>query len=151
MICDPPSQRGRYDFHLPLETGDTLTIPEFIMCSDDVGRLAPLTVYTYLLGSFDAAATIAAGCRVLSHNKFLASNFGARIPEENVLEPYTSPSIVARAKARAGLSASGKIALSKMAIAGMKSDLLLVDNDAFPTARWKGHKLNQAEAALGER
>ena len=72
------------------------------------------------------------------------------LSEENVLEPYISPSIVARAKARAGLSASGKIALSKMAIADMKQDLLLVDNDAFPTARWKAQKLNRAEAALGE-
>ena len=29
-----------------------------------------------------------------------------------------------------------------------KADLILVDNDAFPSVRWKAHKLNRAEAAL---
>uniref|UniRef100_A0A7S1D0Z9 Glycosyl transferase family 1 domain-containing protein n=1 Tax=Cyclophora tenuis TaxID=216820 RepID=A0A7S1D0Z9_CYCTE len=75
-----------------LRSGDVLIIPELMMCPQHLVRKG-VNVFVWQLGatSFDARRNqTEEGCKHISHNYWLSSQFGLNLPSSHILVPYIS-------------------------------------------------------------
>jgi hypothetical protein len=105
-----------------LKPGDIYIINEGVECP--VGVPEGVHLFVWLLAHYRGCTK----ARFISHNHFLTTFEGIRLPKERIIHPYLSIPIVEQAVKLAGLSNDGSISYRKSQLKS-KKNIVLIDDD----------------------